>query len=48
MALNPKIADLSAFNRKNSGVGGVEHEKTAALTALNRENSCVNSDEPEK
>ncbi len=54
MALNrKKLAALTAFNRKNSGVSGVEPEKiaaltplnreTAALTALNRNNSGVNS-----
>ncbi len=53
MALNrKKLATLTAFNRKNSGVSGVEPEKiaalsplnreTAALTALNRKNSSVN------
>ncbi len=53
MALNrKKLAALTAFNRKNSGVSGVEPEKiaaltplnreTAALTALNRKNSSVN------
>ena len=38
---------LTALNRKNSGVNGVQPEKTA-LTAFKGKNSGVNVVEPEK
>ncbi len=49
MALNrKKIAALTAFNRKNSGVSGVEPEKNSCVIALEPGNSGVNGVEPEK
>ena len=39
---------LTALNRKNSGVNGVEPEKIAVLTALNWKNSGVKGVELEK
>ncbi len=47
MQLTGKIAALTALNRKNSGVNGVEPEKMA-LTGLKWKNTWVNSVEKEK
>ena len=39
---------MTALNRKNNDVNGVEPEKIRALTTLNRKNSGVNGVQPGK
>ena len=47
-ALNWKIAELAALNRKESGVERQKTGKIAALTACNRKNSGVNGVQQEE
>ena len=43
-----KMAALTAFFRKNSGVNDVKSEKIVALTLLNGKKTGVSGVEPEK